>query len=202
MIGYINGKVISGSDNKILIENNGIGYEVICSAAAACRLLQERAGGVYTYLQVKEDGISLFGFNTPEEKAMFLKLLSVSGVGAKMAITVLSGLGIKDLAVAIASSDVKELSKIKGLGKKTAERIIVELRESVSGIAGGDLTSSGGGSASIFGSAINSDGENAVTALMTLGYTRAVASKAVTESIEGGAQTLEDIIANALRSLG
>lgn len=201
MIGYISGKVIANSDNKILIENGGIGYEVICSSAAACRLLQEKSGGVYTYLQVKEDGVFLFGFNTLEEKNMFLKLLSVSGVGAKMAITVLSGLSIKDLAVAIASSDVKELSKIKGLGKKTAERIIVELRESVAAIAGGELSALGKDS-SVSGLGANSDGENAVTALMTLGYTKAVAVNAVTKAIENGATSLEDIIAGALRSLG
>lgn len=200
MIGYISGKVIFSDENKILMENNGIGYEVICSSAAACRLLQERGGGVYTYLQVKEDGIFLYGFNNVEEKTMFLKLLSVSGVGAKMAITVLSGLGIKDLAVAIASSDVKELSKIKGLGKKTAERIIVELRESVSDLASGDLARLSGAGSAYAGAC--SDGENAVTALMTLGYTKAVAVNAVGKAIESGAKTLEDIIAGALRSLG
>lgn len=200
MIGYISGKVIFSDENKILIENNGIGYEVICSSAAACRLLQERSGGVYTYMQVKEDGIFLYGFNNVEEKTMFLKLLSVSGVGAKMAITVLSGLGIKDLAVAIASSDVKELSKIKGLGKKTAERIIVELRESVSDLASGEGAGLNGSGLAYAG--IGSDGENAVTALMTLGYNKAVAVNAVGKAIEGGAKTLEDIIAGALRSLG
>lgn len=197
MIGYISGKVLSGTENIVLIENGGIGYEVNCSAAAMQRLLEKREGGVYTYLQVKEDGISLFGFNTLEEKQMFLKLLSVSGVGAKMAINVLSGMSLADLALAIASSDIKGLSKIKGLGKKTAERIIVELRESVSHLAGGEVPPA---KATVLKGA-NQDGDNAITALMTLGYTRAVAASAVEKAIAGGADTLEKIIAEALRSL-
>lgn len=198
MIGYVSGKVISNDENTVLIENGGIGYEVNCSAAALSRLLSERSGGVYTYLQVKEDGISLFGFDTAEEKKMFLKLLSVSGVGAKMAINVLSGMSIKDLALAIASSDVKTLSKIKGLGKKTAERIIVELRESVLPDKN-DISAVG----SVAGAAqaFSADGDNAITALMTLGYTKAVAASAVNTAVAGGADTLEKIIADALRSL-
>ncbi len=197
MIGYISGKVLSSTENIVLIENGGIGYEVNCSAAAVQRLLEKREGGVYTYLQVKEDGISLFGFNTLEEKQMFLKLLSVSGVGAKMAINVLSSMSLADLALAIASSDIKGLSKIKGLGKKTAERIIVELRESVSHLASGEVPSA---KAAIL-KGTNQDGDNAITALMTLGYTRAVAASAVERAIAGGAETLEKIIAEALRSL-
>lgn len=198
MIGYVSGKVISNDENTVLIENGGIGYEVNCSAAALSRLLSERSGGVYTYLQVKEDGISLFGFDTAEEKKMFLKLLSVSGVGAKMAINVLSGMSIKDLALAIASSDVKTLSKIKGLGKKTAERIIVELRESVLPDKN-DISAVGSVAEAI--QAFSADGDNAITALMTLGYTKAVAASAVNKAVAGGADTLEKIIADALRSL-
>ena len=99
MIGYINGKVIANNDNTLLIENNGIGYEVTCSVSAYSRLMQERQGGVYTYLQVKEDGMFLYGFTSIEEKQMFLKLITVSGVGAKMGITILSGMSLKDLAV-------------------------------------------------------------------------------------------------------
>ena len=132
MIGYVYGKVMNIDGNTLLVENNGIGYEIICSASALARMNEKKEGGLYTYTQVKEDGISLFGFDTMEEKKMFLKLISVSGVGAKMGITVLGGMRLRDLALAIATSDVKMLSSIKGLGKKTAERIIVELREKVS----------------------------------------------------------------------
>ena len=131
MIGYLKGKILSLNSDTALIETGGVGYEVLCSASALSALEGKTEGEVYTYLQVREDGISLFGFSSPAEKNMFLKLVSVSGVGPKMGIAVLSGMDINSLAVAIASSDVKKLSTVKGLGKKTAERIILELREKV-----------------------------------------------------------------------
>ena len=196
MIGYIKGRVISNNDNVILLENGGIGYEITCSVSAFSKMMQEREGGIFTYLQVKEDGLSLYGFASLEEKKMFLKLISVSGVGAKMGITILSGMSLNDLALAIATSDVKSLSKIKGLGKKSAERIIVELRESMSAVSEKNddcpLLSS---------ASVSSDGENAVMALMSLGYTRAVAVKAVNTAMNAGASVVEEIIAVALRSL-
>ena len=196
MIGYIKGRVISNNDNIILLENGGIGYEITCSVSAFSKMMQEREGGIFTYLQVKEDGLSLYGFASLEEKKMFLKLISVSGVGAKMGITILSGMSLNDLALAIATSDVKSLSKIKGLGKKSAERIIVELRESMSAV------SEKSDDCPLLSSAsVSSDGENAVMALMSLGYTRAVAVKAVNTAMNAGASVVEEIIAVALRSL-
>ncbi len=195
MIGYIKGKVLYNNDNVILLENGGIGYEITCSVSAFSKLMQDREGGLYTYLQVKEDGIALYGFVSQEEKKMFLKLISVSGVGAKMGITILSGMSLKDLALAIATSDVKSLSRIKGLGKKSAERIIVELRESVSSIGDKDV-----GESVAIASACG-EGENAVLALISLGYTRSVAVKAVNGAMATGVDTVEEIIAIALRSL-
>ena len=103
MIGYIKGNVLSYSDGVVLIENNGIGYEITCSASVYQKLLNDKKGEVYTYLAVREDAISLYGFENLEEKAMFLKLISVSGVGPKMGITVLSNMNLKDLATAIAT---------------------------------------------------------------------------------------------------
>lgn len=200
MIGYISGKVTAVEENKVTLENSGIGFEIICSAAALERLGNEKSGGVFTYLQMKEDGLNLFGFDTAEEKKMFLKLVSVSGVGAKMAINVLSSMRIKDLALAIAGSDVKALSKIKGLGKKTSERIIVELRESVEPFT---VTLPAGETGSLAnGVKIVSEADNAAMALVSLGYSRAVAVEAVNGAVENGAATLESIIAEALRSLG
>ncbi|MBR3864201.1 MAG: Holliday junction branch migration protein RuvA [Clostridia bacterium] len=195
MIGYVSGKVIYSSENTVLLECGGIGYEINCSVAAYSKLMQNREGGVYTYLQVKEDGIALYGFATIDEKNMFLKLISVSGVGAKMGITLLGGMSLNDLAVAIAASDVKKLSSIKGLGKKTAERIIVELRESV---GKGTVKKS-----EIFQISASSsqDADNAITALISLGYQKSVALQAVNNALMQGAGTIEDIIAFALRSL-
>ena len=127
---------------------------------------------------------------------MFLKLISVSGVGAKMGVTVLGSMNLKDLALAIATSDVKSLSRVKGLGKKTAERIIVELREKVSAEDTEPLP------AGVAPAASGSDAENAVTALMSLGYNRVTSVKVVNAALAAGASTVEEIIAAALRSLG
>ena len=196
MIGYVYGKIMYIDGNTLLVENNGIGYEIICSASALMRMNEKKEGGLYTYTQVKEDGISLFGFDTMEEKKMFLKLISVSGVGAKMGITVLGGMRLRDLALAIATSDVKMLSSVKGLGKKTAERIIVELREKVSADNSDPLPSD------VVPAFSGSDAENAVTALMSLGYNRVTAVKAVNSALSAGASSVEDIIGTALRSLG
>lgn len=196
MIGYVYGKVMYNDGNLLLVENGGIGYEITCSSAAFCRMMEKREGGIYTYTQVKEDGIALFGFDTIEEKKMFLKLISVSGVGAKMGVTVLGSMNLKDLALAIATSDVKSLSRVKGFGKKTAERIIVELREKVSAEDTEPLP------AGVAPAASGSDAENAVTALMSLGYNRVTSVKAVNAALAAGASTVEEIIAAALRSLG
>jgi len=195
MIGYVYGKVMYNDGNVLLIENGGIGYEIICSASAYSRMSEKREGGLYTYMQVKEDGVSLFGFDSIEEKKMFLKLISVSGVGAKMGITVLGGMSLKDLALAIAKSDVKSLSSVKGLGKKTAERIIVELREKVTSEDAEPLP------AGIVAFTDGGDADNAITALMSLGYNRLTSAKAVNAAVSAGAKTVEEIIATALRSL-
>ena len=195
MIGYIKGKVIHSEAGVILLENNGVGYELVCSGAAFARLVTDGAGEAYTYLQVKEDGLTLFGFVSMEEKNMFLKLTTVSGVGPKMGMTVLSGLSLNDLAFAIASSDVKALSSVKGLGKKTAERIILELREAIS------VESLGAPSGKAKPNAVKADSEkdNAVLALISLGYKRDEAVEAVEIAISSGAVGLEKVITAALK---
>ena len=198
MLGYIKGKVLYSSDGTVLLENNGIGYEVLCSGAAYAKLISDGQGEVYTYLQVREDGVSLFGFVSLEEKNMFLKLISVSGVGPKMGITVLSSMNINDIAVAIANSDVKKLTAAKGLGKKTAERIILELREKVSAEG---LSEKGAAAPEQPAEKISDKEEDAVVGLMSLGYTRAESVRAVKRAEEAGAKSMEEIIMTALRSM-
>ncbi len=196
MIAYIKGKVIDEFDGGVVLENNGIGYEILCSSGLLAELSAKKEGGAYTYLQVREDGLSLFGFANKEEKRMFLKLVAISGIGPKMAMGILSGMNLGDLATAIATGDVKGLSKIKGLGKKTAERIILELRESVSkeemSFAAEDTV------------AVNfsSDDEDAVIALMGLGFSGVQSRNAIKTAKEQGAKTIQDIISFALKSMG
>lgn len=198
MLGYIKGKVLHSSDGTVLLENNGFGYEVLCSGAAYAKLISDGQGEVYTYLQVREDGVSLFGFVSLEEKNMFLKLISVSGVGPKMGITILSSMNINDIAVAIANSDVKKLTAAKGLGKKTAERIILELREKVSAES---LPEKGAAAPEQPAEKISDKEEDAVVGLMSLGYTRAESVRAVKRAEEAGAESMEEIIMTALRTM-
>ncbi len=195
MIGYIKGKILSLDGETALIETAaGIGFEVMISGAAFGVLSGKKEGELYTYLQVSENGTALYGFSSLEEKEMFLKLVSVSGVGPKMGITVLSGMSVNDVAAAIATSDVKRLSSVKGLGKKTAERIILELREKVSQLAKSEGVT--------VADVVRSVGdEDAVVALMTLGFTRAESEKAIARAKSRGATEIEDIIRIALQGM-
>ena len=194
MIGYLKGKVLSFSDGVVLLENNGIGYEVFCSASAFRMLTENKSGEIHTYLAVREDDISLFGFISQEEKNMFLKLITVSGVGPKMGITILSGMTPDELAVKIATNDVKGLSSVKGLGKKTAERIILELREKVGKV---DLSKE-----KVLKEekvVLNTDDEDAIIALMSLGFTKAECVNAIKDAKAQGASTIEQLISFAIK---
>ncbi len=196
MIGYLKGKVLSFSEGVVLLENNGIGYEVFCSASAFKMLTENKSGEIFTYLAVREDDISLFGFISQEEKNMFLKLITVSGVGPKMGITILSGMTPDDLAIKIATNDVKGLSAVKGLGKKTAERIILELREKVGKI---DLSKE-----KVLKEekvVLSTDDEDAIIALMSLGFTKAECVTAIKDAKAQGAKTIEELISFAIKNI-
>lgn len=197
MIGYLKGKILSlGTDTALIETAAGVGFEVLLSGSARGSLSGRTEGEVYTYMQVREDGVSLFGFSSLEEKEMFLKLISVSSVGPKMGIAALSQMSAGDIATAIATNDVKRLSAVKGMGKKTAERIILELREKVSAVA----AQSAAGEA-VPAVQISASDEDAVVALMTLGFTRNESAKAIARAREKGATEIEDIIRLALQGM-
>lgn len=196
MIGYLKGKVLYREENNILLENNGVGYEVCCSASAVQKLVQNGGGEVYVYTAVREDGVYLYGFVSPEEKNMFVKLVSVSGVGPKVGIGVLSGMSLSSLALAIATSDVKTLSKLKGLGKKTAERIVLELREKIS--ADGREEVASGGLPAQTETAVD---EDAVIALMGLGFNRNESIAGIRAAYAAGATDIKDVLSYALRTM-
>lgn len=200
MIGYLKGKVKYISPDYVLLEVGGVGYEVVCSGAAFSRLSGVKAGEegeVYTYLQVKEDGFTLFGFADPTEKELFLRLTSVQGVGAKMAIAILSSMRPYEVSEAIAMADAKRLAAAKGVGKKLAERIILELHGKISAdeLLGSDTV---GGRVSV---PTMSEDDDAVSALMGLGFTKQESAQAVARAKSGGAKTVEEIISAALRGM-
>ncbi len=200
MIGYLKGTVKALDPSFVLMEVNGVGYEVVCSGAAFSRLSGVRKGEegeVFTYLKVSEDDITLFGFADPQEKGLFLKLTSVQGVGARLAMSVLSSMRPSEVSEAIASADSKRLASVKGLGKKTAERIILELHGKISAdeILGVDSI---GGKIS---APVSSEDEDAVTALMGMGFTRQESARAVDRAKANGAKTVEEILSLALRGM-
>lgn len=201
MIGYLRGKVAYLAPDYVLLDVNGVGYEVVCSGAAFSRLSSVKSGEegeVYTYLQVKEDGVTLYGFADPKEKALFLRLTSVQGVGAKMAIGVLSTLRPEELMQAIATADVKRLSAAKGLGKKTAERIVLELHGKISV---DELLDGSSEPVTTKSAKVSREDEDAVSALTGLGFTRQESARAVERAKEAGARTVEEIISTALRGM-
>lgn len=200
MIAYLRGKVLTTTLETAIIDIGGVGYEVYCSSGAFRKITVGQYVELYTYLQVKEDGMTLFGFESPKEKELFLKLTSVSGVGPKLGIAVLSALSGEEFARVIATTDVKRLSSVKGLGKKTAEKIMLELHGKISAAevmnASGDPLSDVVASSSTKLSAAD---EEAVTALMGLGFTRAESTQAVKKARENGAQSVEEVIMKALQ---
>ena len=131
MIAYLKGELVVKSEEYIIIEVQGIGYKVFMSKKSIDELQENRQVRVYTYLKVREDDISLFGFNTNEELHMFELLISVGGIGAKSAITILSNITPSRFALAVITNEVNTLKKLPGIGPKTAQRIILELKDKI-----------------------------------------------------------------------
>ena len=191
MYDYIKGKITEIYENSVVVETCGVGYELNVSTMAIAELSQKTGEvKVYCKLCVREDDMSLFGFYSKSERKMFLQLIEISGVGPKLALTVLSGMSVESLAAAGARADVKLLSKIKGVGKKTAERIVLELKDKVETSDATDGV--------VVTTPTVSVNEEAVMALMTLGYNRAEASDAVARVQKEG-MTLEQIIFSAIK---
>ena len=130
MISFLIGTIEEKRENTLVMSVSGVGFEICVSNSTLASLpMENETAKVYTYMAVREDDISLYGFSTTKERDLFFKLTTVSGIGPKMAISILSGMSISDLVVAIINEDSKILSKIKGLGKKTAERLCLELKD-------------------------------------------------------------------------
>ncbi len=199
MIAYLRGRVLTTTAETAILDVNGVGYEVYCSGGAFRRLTVGAVGELYTYLQVKEDGVTLFGFADPKEKELFLKVISVSGVGPKMGIAILATLSADEFARAVAAADVKRLSAVKGMGKKTAEKIVLELHGKISAAevlgASGDTLSAAAPQAI----RLSAEDEEAISALMGLGFSRTESAQAVKKAHDLGAHTVEEIIMKALQ---
>ncbi len=191
MIAFLRGTVNSITENSFIIDCNNIGYEINASVNTLNQLSQGDEILVLTYMAVKEDGISLYGFLEKEEKELFLQIITVSGIGPKLALGILSGLSFKSLESAIATGDIKLISSIKGVGKKTAERLVLELKDKITvhGIIEADVSEP-----------IPKDMyDEAMEVLHNLGFTKAEASKALSKVTESYSDTSE-LLSLALRS--
>ena len=201
MIAYLRGRVIDIGAETLVLEVNGVGYELYCSASVFSKARFGAEIELYVSMHVKEDGITLFGFDSPKEKELFARLTSVSGVGPKSAMGVFTSMSADEAAEAIMLADVKKLSKAKGLGKKTAEKIVLELHGKIS--AAEVMSASGDFSAEIpayaEGERLSAADEDAVSALQNLGFTRSESLHAVKRAKESGAAGLEEIIRRALQ---
>lgn len=197
MIAYLKGKIIDKAENLVVLEVGGIGYEVNISLNTNLSISNKTECELFTYMQVRDDGIFLFGFSTKQEKELFLKLITVSGVGPKMAITILGGASLTDIITAIVCEDSAMLSKFKGVGKKTAERIILELKEKVNT----SMSEQG----SVFDNTISLDLKNnviedTIMALIALGLSKSDAVKKIRENYFDGDST-EMLIEKILKNL-
>lgn len=193
MISFLVGVIEEKRENLVVIDVNGVGFEVNVSNNTLVSLpFEGESAKIYTYLAVREDGISLFGFSSVEERNLFNKLITVSGVGPKLAITILSGLSLSDLTVAITKEDTKLLSKIKGLGKKTAERLCLELKDKL------DVLTFGNEEAS-FDTNYDEDAvQMATDTLISLGISKNEAYMLARANAANNA-TAEEIISKSLR---
>lgn len=192
MIGYIEGKLVSLSPSLTYIDIGGLGYEVHITLHTYETIRDKERCKLFTHLQVREDAWTLFGFATEQEKSAFQRLISVSGVGAVTARILLSSITADELGGIIAGGDSKSLEKVKGIGAKTAQRIILELK--------GKIVS---GSAEINPASHNTPSNDALYALLGLGIAKPAAEAALKRSLEqGGAnQSVEALIKSALKNL-
>ena len=192
MISFLIGVIEEKNESMLTLNVNNVGYEICVSTSTLSTLpLAGETVKIFTYMAVREDGISLYGFSTKEERDLFFKLISVSGVGPKMAVAILSGLNLSDLTIAIINQDYKLLSQIKGLGKKTAERICLELKDKLSSVK---TTIQ-----SAFDGEFNEDAvQMATDTLISLGVSKNEAYMLARANAQNNA-TAEEIISKALR---
>ena len=178
MIAHLRGKLIARHPNQVIVDAMGVGYDVTISVPTFSEL--PPAGGevaLHIHTHVREDQIALYGFLRPEEKHLFEKLISVSGIGPKLAITILSGMPTDEMTSAIRGNDVARLTKIPGIGRKTAERMVLELRDKLPPV--------GTDQVHVMPS-LSAVQEDVLSALMNLGYQRASAEKALSTVEKNG----------------
>ena len=194
MIDQISGKIISINDNYVVLAVGGLGIKVNISAAFASKLVNEDLITLVTYLNVREDALDLYGFKNDSERNLFLMLISISGIGPKLAVSILSGVELDELKLNILSGDIKSLTSIPGVGAKTAKRIIIELKDKLSKTTTTEL-----GFEDDYSSNISKD---VLSALVGLGYSESTAIEVIKRINPAKSdKSIESLIKEALKIL-
>ena len=203
MIAYLAGKLLEKQATSVIVDVGGVGYEVIIPLSTFYELGEvgdEVQLRIYTH--VREDALQLFGFKTEREKQLYLKLISVQGIGAKSGVTMLSGMSADEIIVAIRTDNLARLTAIPGVGKKTAERLVIELRDKLNDLSSGEVQQSmalTGGQQNVPVDAVYDD---ALSALVNLGYQRNAAEKALKQAVQQGTEmSVQKLLRKSLQLL-
>lgn len=203
MIAHLSGTLLSKQATSVIVDVAGVGYEVTIPISTFYDL--EDVGGnvqLRIYTHVREDALQLFGFKTARERDLFLKIISVSGIGPKLGITLLSGMSADELIASIRTNNLARLTLIPGVGRKTAERLILELREKIAELSSAQLEEELGAKPEVTEPTEDIARGDALSALLNLGYQRSAAEKAIDAALnEGGDITVESILRRSLKKL-
>ena len=204
MIAYLAGKLLEKQATAVIVETNGVGYEVTIPLSTFYELGE--VGDpveLRIYTHVREDALQLFGFKTERERQLYLKLISVQGIGAKSGITMLSGMSADEIIVAIRTDNLARLTAIPGVGKKTAERMVIELRDKLNDLSS-TATQQQLSTAATGGAPVSADAvyEDALSALTNLGYQRNAAEKALKQAVKDGTEmSVQKLLRKSLQLL-
>jgi holliday junction DNA helicase RuvA len=205
MIAYLSGTLLSKQATSAIVDVGGVGYDVAIPLSTFYELGEVgTAVQLRIYTHVREDTLQLFGFKTARERELFLQLISVSGVGPGLAIKLLSGMNADEMVASIRTNNLARLVSIPGVGRKTAERLVVDLRDRIAALSSPALEEEFAAKAAAAGAPTSEDSirNDALSALANLGYQKSAAEKAVTKAVdEGGDLSVEVILRRSLRSL-
>ncbi len=201
MIAYLKGKLLEKEANTVIVETGGVGYEATIPLSTFYELGEageEIELRIYTY--VREDALQLFGFRTLRERSLFLKLITVSGIGPKLAITMLSGMSADEIIVAVRTDNLARLTSIPGVGKKTAERLVIELRDKLNEISSATIEERA--AASNAPASVDAVYDDALSALINLGYQRNAAEKSLKQAVQDGTEmSVQKLLRKSLQLL-
>jgi Holliday junction DNA helicase RuvA len=205
MIAHLSGTLLSKQATSVILDVGGVGYEITIPVSTFYELDDPGATiQLRIYTHVREDALQLFGFKTARERELFMRLISVSGIGPKLGITLLSGMSADEMIASIRTNNLARLTLIPGVGRKTAERLVMELRDKVAALSSAELEEELGAKSAEGAPLPTEDSmrSDVLSALLNLGYQRGSAEKAVTAALdEGGDVSVESILRRSLRKL-